>query len=190
MQRLFNVKAILLILLLVSGLCFGDVKIINNTSKSKNKPEKKKEYLVKNLPQEAEKVEVEGKPYFRKNGIYYIEGKTGYKIVRPPYGMKVKHLPNGVRIIRHHDTNYYYYYNTYYSYDARQDIYIVVKTPDWAYEDYKDDKLSLMNGSVLIGKYLGGNSDEVYFLFNGEKNRYPVEEVISIEFAPADIWEE
>jgi len=194
MKKIINLKVmIMLILMIVVSLSFADIKVIkgnakgNTKSNAKIKPnqKKKKNYEVKNLPKETEKVIVEGKPYFHKNGVYYSEGKSGYKVVNAPYGVKVKHLPKGVRLIRHKEVNYYYFYNTYYMYDNKREVYIVIKTPEWADSNYSDDKLTLMNGSELIGKYMGGDRNDVFFLFNGEKNHYPLEEVISIEFAPA-----
>jgi len=187
MQKHMNLKTMLLFLLMISiGVSNADNKILKNSNVSKvNNTEKKKEYLLKNLPQEAEKIDVEGKKYFRHNGIYYRPGKSGYHVVNAPHGLKVKHLPRGVRIISHYDVDYYFYYNTYYRYDPMHEIYIVINAPEWADKDFHDDKLSLIDGSVLYGKYLGGDREHVYFMFNGDKEKYPVEEVISIEFVPA-----
>jgi len=186
MQKHMNLRIMLVFLMVICiGTIFADNKILKNSNVSKkNHTEKKKEYLLKKLPQDAENVEVEGNKYFRHNGIYYRPGKSGYHVVNAPHGLKVKHLPRGVRVIRHYDVDYYFYYNTYYRYDPINTVYIVIDAPDWADNDFYDDKLNLMNGSVLVGKYLGGDRDEIYFIFSGEKKRFPVEEVISIEFAP------
>ena len=59
----------------------------------------------------------------------------------------------------------------------------MINTPDWADNDYYDDKLNLIDGSILFGRYLGGDRDQVYFIFNGDKRRFPVEEIVSIEFS-------
>jgi len=185
MQKYKNLKTMLLFLLMISiGISYADNKILKNSNVSKkNHTEKKKNYLMKKLPQEAEKVDVEGKKYFRHNGIYYRPGKSGYHVVNAPHGLRVKHLPRDVRIIRHYDVDYYFYYNTYYRYDPIHEIYIVINTPDWADNDYYDDKLNLIDGSILFGRYLGGDRDQVYFIFNGDKRRFPVEEIVSIEFS-------
>jgi hypothetical protein len=178
--------AAFVIMLLTMATLFSDAKVSpNKIEKRRPDDTKKKDYVVKQIPEKAEKIIVEGNPYFMHEGIYYRKDKTGYRIVKPPHGTQVKRLPNGARVIRRPDNIYYFYFNTYYRYDPRMDIYIVINNPEWADLDYYSDRLSMINGSVLIGRYAGGDRDYVHFIFNGELKRIRVEEIISLEFAPA-----
>jgi hypothetical protein len=61
----------------------------------------------------------------------------------------------------------------------------VINEPEWADKRYYDDRLNLVNGSVLVGQYLGGDREAVDFLFDRELKRIRREEIISLEFAPA-----
>ncbi len=180
-------RVIVTVITLLLGLSlFAQSKMVkDNPSKQFPQDANKKGYVVKNLPEQSEKLMVEGNPYYVNKGVYYRKGHDGYRIVKAPYGVKVKHLPDGIRVIRRQGVEYYYYYNTYYRYDLNNDIYIVIHEPEWADKNFYSDKLNLMNGSVLVGKYLGGDSENVRFMFDGEKRVVQVEEIISIEFAPA-----
>ncbi len=182
-----RLRVFVTVMMLLLGLSLiAETQLTNdNDSKQRQGNMKKKDYIVKNLPEQSEKLMVEGNPYYVNKGVYYRKGHDGYRIVRAPYGVRVKHLPDGIRVIRRQGVEYYYYYNTYYRYDVNSDVYIVINEPEWADKNFQSDKLNLMNGSVLVGRYLGGDSETVRFLFGGEKRVVPVEEIISIEFAPA-----
>ena len=137
------------------------------------------------LPKGNVEIKIGEEKYFTYNGIFYKRHHKGYKVVKAPRGARIKHIPEGFRMIRKRGIAYYVYYHTWYQYDEIADVYIVVDVPGGGSYDYFDDKMYLVNGSILVGRYLGGTDEIVKFRFNGETRRIPIEDVISIEFAAA-----
>jgi len=149
----------------------------NNTSHRVVKKDK--------LPKGNVEINVGEEKYYAHNGIFYKKQHKGYRVVKAPRGAKIKRIPDGFRMVRRRGMAYYVYYHTWYKYDDVADVYIVVDFPDGDSYDYYDDKLYMVDGSVLIGRYMGGTNEYVKFRFNDETQRFPLEDIISIEFAAA-----
>ena len=154
-------------------------KVVTNNSKSRRIVKKEQ------LPKGNVEIKVGEEEYYAYNGIFYKKYHKGYRVVKAPRGAKIKRIPDGFRIVRKRGIPYYVYYHTWYRYDEIADIYIVVDFPDGDSYDYYDDKLYMVNGSVLVGRYMGGSDEHVKFRFNDETERIPLEDIISIEFAAA-----
>ena len=75
------------------------------------------------------------RPYYFSNGIYYSQRGTGYAIVRPHPGIRIRVLPVGYRTIVVGPRNYYYYYGTFYAQDSASKEYDVVAPPEGAVVD-------------------------------------------------------
>lgn len=166
----------LVIFITATAFLMAEVKVVKSTGRKVHEVKKV------DMPKDYKKIEVNGEIYYVHHGVYYKTSRRGYKVVKAPKGAKIKHLPDGVKIIKRKNRNYYYFYHTWYIYDHKSDIYIVVDRPEYIEDDFVSDKLYMLNGSVLVGKFMGGSDDSVRFFFNDEVKRIPVEEIISIEF--------
>ena len=72
---------------------------------------------------------VRGSRYHYHRGAYYARRGTGYVVVRPPYGARVRRVPDGCTVVVVRRRNYYYYGGTYYRYYPNETTYEVVEPP-------------------------------------------------------------
>jgi hypothetical protein len=141
---------------------------------------------VARLPRENTRIVVAGKPYFYSRGVFYRTGPRGFVIVAAPLGARIRVLPLGYVTIRIGAIPYYYYYGTYYQFDPAAKVYTVVSPPAGANAPPVSalDRMELVDGRTLEGTYVGGTNSTVQFEVNGVVQEIPVEQIISIVFAP------
>ncbi len=141
---------------------------------------------IPHLPAGHNQIMVNQHPYFYFNGIFYQTGPGGFFVTRAPLGARISILPFGYATLQIGTVPYYYYYGTYYRYLPEEKVYLVVEPPfqTQTAEQRIEDKVNLVDGSVLVGRYLGGTQSLVQFEFDGEIREIPVNEIISISFAP------
>lgn len=147
------------------------------------KPKRNAVKVVK-LPQGHKNIKVHGKNYHYHKGIFYKRGPAGFIAVRGPIGARVSILPPGYLSVRIGGLMFYHYYDTYYRYDPVDKVYIVIEKPEVVQANTMD-VITLVNGDILEGIYLGGTRSTVQIEIDGEINEIAVEEIVSISFAPA-----
>ncbi|MCF7918748.1 MAG: DUF6515 family protein [Candidatus Cloacimonetes bacterium] len=170
---------VILVFLAGSAVLLAGPKVVTSGKKSPRVIQKE------TLPKGSVEIEVGGERYYQNHGIFYKKHPHGYKVVKAPKGARIRRIPDGFRMVRRHDRVFYVFYHTWYYYDEPNDVYIVVDEPEDEYKDNSSDKIYLVNGSVLVGMFLGGTDEIVKFLFDDEVRKIPVEEIVSIEFAAA-----
>ena len=141
---------------------------------------------VTRLPRERAKVVVGGREFFYARGVFYRTGPKGFVTVAAPLGARIRVLPVGYVTVRIGAVPYYYYYGTYYQFDPAAKVYTVVGPPAAANPPPVStlDKMELVDGRTLEGTYVGGTNSTVQFEVNGTVQEIPVEQIISIVFAP------
>lgn len=141
---------------------------------------------VARLPRERARIVVAGKEFFYARGVFYRSGPRGYVTVAAPLGARIRALPVGYVTIRVGAIPYYYYYGTYYRFDPGAKVYTVVNPPARANPPPVGtlDKMELVDGQTLEGTYVGGTKSTVQFEVDGAIQEIPVEQIISIVFAP------
>lgn len=141
---------------------------------------------VTRLPRENTRIVVAGKPYFYSRGVFYRSGRKGFVTIAAPLGARIRVLPVGYITVRVGAIPYYYYYGTYYQFDAAATVYTVVSPPAGATTQPMStlDRMELVDGRTLEGTYVGGTKSTVQFEVDGAIQEIPVEQVISIVFAP------
>jgi hypothetical protein len=169
----------LILVLMGSVSLFAGAKVVKTVKKGNKNPQ-----LVKqeSLPKDRDEIIIGEDQYYADHGVFYKKHPEGYKISKAPKGAHVKHVPDGMRRVRRHDRDYFVFYHTWYIYDDVERVYIVVDSQDDNVNDYESDTIYLVNGSVMVGTFVGGNSDYVKFLFNGSTQRIPKDEIIYLEF--------
>lgn len=141
---------------------------------------------VTRLPRERTRVVVGGREFFYARGVFYGTGSKGFVTVAAPLGARIRVLPVGYLTARIGAVPYYYYYGTYYQFDPAAKVYTVVGPPAGANAEPMStlDKMELVDGRTLEGTYVGGTKSTVQFEVDGAIQEIPVEQVISIVFAP------
>ena len=141
---------------------------------------------VARLPREHIRVMVAGKEFFYARGVFYRTGPRGYVTIAAPLGARIRVLPIGYVTVRVGAIPYFYYYGTYYQFDPAAKVYTVVNPP--AAENTPAvstlDKIELVDGRTMEGTYLGGTKSTVQFEVDGAVQEIPVEQILSIVFAP------
>lgn len=178
-----KIKLVLLLVFITTSMAFAQTTKVKKVTTNRKSPQK---VIKKVLPKDHEKVIVKDDTYYFHRGVYYRPEKKGYKVVKAPIGARIRRLPDGFRIVRRTNRIYYVFFHTWYVYDELNDIYIVVEKPADQTDDYQLDKLYLLNGSVLVGIYMGGSRDSIQFLFDNEVKEISVTDIISLEFAAPD----
>jgi Family of unknown function (DUF6515) len=133
------------------------------------------------LPSGHKKINVKGNPYYHHAGVWYKHGASGYKIIKAPRGARITVLPVGHTIVVVGKVKYFHYYGTYYRHDLDSKEYYVVDTP---VETPTTDILTLYDGDVLNGRYLGGNEEKVEFQVGDDVYEIDASEIVSIHFEP------
>lgn len=146
------------------------------------KPKRQVAKVVK-LPAGHKTIVVKGTNYYHHKGIFYKRRSSGFVVVRAPIGAEIPILPAGYVTIRIGGVAYYHYYATYYRYDPVKKAYIVIEKPESA-EEAAFDRVHLVDGSTLEGVYMSGTQSIIQFEAAGEIMEIPIEEVVSIIFAP------
>jgi hypothetical protein len=150
-------------------------------------PTRSRSVVITHLPQSHITVKHTGSSFIYSRGVYYRRHPHGYVVVRPPFGLRIRALPFGYTTFSVGAVPYYYYYGTYYSYDPVSKVYVVCDKP--AKEEAGDSKLdqvTLIDGNVLEGIYLKGDSKVVELEVDGKVHEIPVGKIVSIQFAPSD----
>ena len=127
------------------------------------------------------KITVRNKQYYYNAGVYYNHGTQGYTVIAAPIGARIKILPAGYTRIVISGRPYFHYYGAYYLYDNDVDEYYVVACPAKAAQF---DTVTLIDGEVLEGRYLGGDGETIDFQVDDDIYEIPVEDVISLKFEP------
>ena len=142
--------------------------------------------VVARLPLGHGKIVVGGTLYYYHRGVFYRKAHRGYTVVRAPRGARVKLLPSGHVTVYVGAEPYFYYYGAYYRYAPDDEAYVVVEAPQGVehVEAMAFDTIGLIDGSTLEGTYMGGTKSVVQFVLGGEVREIPVEEIVSIRFAP------
>lgn len=91
--------------------------------------------VVATVPAGAVVIKTHKVPYYFHSGIYYTPVNTGYVIVRPARGVRVRVLPTGYRKVVVGPRPYYYYYGTFYSKVDNSNAYETVDAPEGAVVD-------------------------------------------------------
>jgi len=179
-----------LILMIVIALMLPQGTLAGNKPKRAPKPKKKvvltsrhkaKPKVIVKLPPKHKKIVVKEKNFFFHAGAWYKHGPAGYKVVVAPRGARIKVLPANHRIIIVGGKKFFHYYGTYYLYDTTAAEYYVVDAP---VEKQTADILTLVDGEVLHGRYLGGNDETVEFLVGDDVHEISVTDIVSLLFEP------
>lgn len=102
-------------------------------------------------------------------------------MVKAPLHARIKHIPAASVKVVISGTTYYRYYGTYYRYVPESDIYIV-EEPD--VDRPVSDIVQLVDGSTTEGIYLGGTQSVIQLETDDGIEEIPIEQIISIDFAP------
>jgi len=90
--------------------------------------------VITNSPTGAVLISSKHGPYYFNNGVYYAQRRSGFTIVRPVPGIRIRVLPIGYRHMIIGTRPYYYYYGTFYT-KADNNEYTVVDAPEGAIVD-------------------------------------------------------
>ncbi len=138
------------------------------------------------LPRENVRVVVGKKEYFYSQGVFYHVVGRGYAPVAAPIGARITILPGGYTTLTIGGGPLFFYYGTYYRYDPADKSYVVVPPPssNGALAQPAFDKLQLTDGSTMEGTFMGGNNASIQFQVNGAVQDIPIDQIVSITFAP------
>jgi len=187
-----RIKTICLIVMaMLFTICLTSETFAGPKKKKPKHPPKKKVVLksrhaakpkvIVKLPSGHKKIVVKGNPYYHHAGVWYKHGPSGYKVIRAPRNARVKVLPVGYSTVVVKDVHYFHYYGTYYRLDKGSKEYYVVDAP---VETPNKDVLTLYDGDVLKGRYLGGSEDIVEFQVGDDVYEIDASEIVSIHFEP------
>ncbi len=140
--------------------------------------------VVVNLPAERTRIVVGGREYFYSRGVFYRPGPRGYWVSRAPIGAHVRVLPPGYVSLSVGGGPFFFYYGTYYRLDPVRRDYVVVEPPEGASAPQTMDRINLANGQTIDGTYVGGTASIVQVNVDGKIQEIPIDQIISIEFAP------
>ncbi|MEH6711773.1 MAG: DUF6515 family protein [Paraglaciecola polaris] len=123
--------------------------------------------VVRKAPTNSIALRFGGVSFMFNNGLYYRHMNNGYKVVRPPVGLKVRHLPNGYERIVIQSRPYYFAQGIYYVFDNGD--YRVIDEPSTQviYRDSSpvvvSQSIETQNGnaSQRFGYVLGNTYDEL-----------------------------
>lgn len=145
----------------------------------------RREHVIKNLPRERTRIVVGGREYFYSAGVFYRTGPQGYITVGAPFGARIGILPPGYRAVRFGRAPFFVYLGTYYRYDPAARVYVVVPPPTGTPEEPQTlDTINLAGGQTILGTYMGGSPDTVQVQVGQDLRLYPVNNILSIDFAP------
>jgi hypothetical protein len=142
--------------------------------------------VLVNPPAERTRVVVGSKEFHYAHGVFYRVGPKGFIAMRGPIGARVRTLPTGYISLEIGGAPFFFYYGTYYQFDQPAKEYVVVSPPPGAPTVPGLDKIDLVTGETINGTYLGGTQSAVQVDVGGKVREIPVEQIISIVFAPAE----
>jgi len=141
--------------------------------------------VVVNPPSQHTRIVVGSKEYHYAHGVFYRTGPKGYIAVRGPIGARIRTLPVGYFSLQIGGAPFFFYYGTYYRFDAPSQEYVVVPPPPGAPTVPGLDQIDLITGETVNGTYLGGTQSTVQVDVGGSIREIPVEQIVSIVFAPS-----
>jgi hypothetical protein len=149
------------------------------------RPHRRAAVLV-NLPHEHVRMLVGGREFFYSRGVFYRTGPRGYVTIAAPIGARIKVLPEGFSSVTIGGAPFFLYYGTYYKYDPVEKVYVVANppAPDASHAPPALDRLDLVDGTSVDGIFIGGTKNTIQFQTNGDVQEYPIEQVVTITFAP------
>jgi hypothetical protein len=142
--------------------------------------------VVVQPPAERTRVVVGSAEYHYAHGVFYRAGPKGYVAIRGPIGARIKTLPVGYVSMTIGEAPFFFYYGTYYQLDQPTNEYVVVPPPPGAPTVAGLDKFDLISGETVNGTYLGGTSSVVRVDVGGKVREIPLEQIVSIVFAPPE----
>ncbi len=141
--------------------------------------------VVVNPPAERTRVVVGSKEYHYAHGVFYRQGPRGYVAIRGPIGARVRVLPVGYVTLEIGGAPFFFYFGTYFQLDPLTHEYVVVAPPPAAPTVPGLDTIDLITGETVNGTYVGGTQSTVRVDVNGTIREIPIEQVVSIVFAPS-----
>ncbi len=135
------------------------------------------------LPRGHTRMLVGGNEFFYHGGVFYRHTPSGYFVIPGPVGARIRVLPQPAVRVRIGSSLFFTYYGTYYRYEPRERVYIVVAPP----KETVQDAMVMTNGLTLIGQYLGGDEYTIDFQIGADITEIPIENIVSITFAPKEI---
>lgn len=182
---LVNPRYVLIILMgLITFLIFMNEA---NAQVRRVRIEHRRAVRVEHLPRNYVNVAVGPRRYFYHGGIFYSRVGKSYTIVRAPLGARIAVLPVGYARIRIGGLDYFYFHDVYYRYIPADRVYVVVEKPAGAenVSDLKLDQLKMYDGTTLQGVFQSATDSTITFEVDNENRVIPINNVISINFAPS-----
>jgi len=135
-------------------------------------------------PNGAVKIAHRNVNYHFVDGVFYKLKNDKYVVIKSPRGIRISILPSRAKAVHIGGIKYHYYYGTYYEYLPDLKVYEVVDNPKA--DSIITDEILLIDGRKLEGFYLGGTSSLVQFEVHTEVLEIPVEDIVTINFAPLE----
>ena len=138
------------------------------------------------LPHDNVRIVVGRDEYFYSRGVYYRTGPHGYVTIAAPLGARVRFLPEGYTTVMIGGGPFFFYYGTYYQQDPVTKEYVVVNPNGTANAPPPAtfDRLNLVDGRTIDGTFAGASPDTISFNINGVVQNFPIEQIVTIAFAP------
>jgi Family of unknown function (DUF6515) len=142
---------------------------------------------IEQLPPHYVNVVVGPRRFFYNRGIFYRRTRRGYTVVTAPIGARIGVLPVGFVRLRIGGAYYFYFNGVYYNYIPQDRVYVVVEKPSGAdnVSELKLDQLKMYDGSTLQGVFQSATDSTIIFNVNNEDRVIPINNIISITFAPS-----
>ena len=102
--------------------------------------------LVRNVPVNSISLRFGGVSFVFHDGLYYRHVKQGYKVVRPPVGLRVNHLPAGYERLVMRGSTYYFAQGIYYVFE--DGAYRVIDEPAYLDDEYVTEDNSVVANSL------------------------------------------
>jgi len=123
-----KINSVLIIIIFSFIMLVTSNALLANNKKCKKNHNRKVQKVVK-VPHGNRIIKCGKTKYNYHKGIYYRKINNGHCIVKAPVGIRIKTLPMGYKTVFIGIRKYYYYHNTYYFYDFRNKVYIVIEKP-------------------------------------------------------------
>lgn len=92
-------------------------------------PQHRPGYIVERFPERNDRVPYRGEDYFFSDGYWYRPQGPRYVVVTPPYGIRVRYLPDYAREVWVGNSLFFLAADAYYRYEASSQQYVVVPPP-------------------------------------------------------------
>ncbi|ABG41115.1 hypothetical protein Patl_2600 [Paraglaciecola sp. T6c] len=112
--------------------------------------------LVRKAPVNSIALRFGGVSFVFHDGLYYRHVKQGYKVVRPPVGLRVNHLPAGYERIVVRGSAYYFAQGIYYVFD--NGAYRVIDEPAYLGDEYVTEDNSVVANSLEYQQSTANNT--------------------------------